>query len=186
MTLPASWQVVQKEHPFSLIVLCLLPDHLHCIWKLSDKDADYSTKWQKIKEGFSRMIDRTILPSVDSTESNKSKPEVPTWQPRFWDHTIHNQVDYNRHFDYIHFNPVKPGYVQNAIEWPWLTFHRYLSQGIYNSDWSNIPSIKYNLSKTSSLDSVRYIKTNLCIRDSRDCVKIKKSLLKNKVHLPIS
>ena len=137
-TLRTSWRAVQEELPFFLIALCLLPDHLHCMWKLPDKDADYSTRWQKIKEGFSRTIDRTILPSVESTESRKSKREAPIWQRRFWEHSIRDQVDYNRHFDYIHYNPVKHGYVNKVIEWPWSTFHRYLSQGIYDPDWGNI------------------------------------------------
>ena len=46
----------------------------------------------------------------------------------------------NQHVDYIHFNPVKHGYVQKAIEWPWSTFHRYLSSGIYDPDWGVVSS----------------------------------------------
>jgi putative transposase len=33
------------------------------------------------------------------------------WQNRFWDHIIGDQEDLNRHIDYVHFNPVKHGYV---------------------------------------------------------------------------
>ncbi|MBN2030102.1 transposase, partial [bacterium] len=47
--LRSSWQRVRKKHPFFLIALCLLPDHLHCMWRLPDHDADYSTRWKKIK-----------------------------------------------------------------------------------------------------------------------------------------
>lgn len=144
--LRASWRIVQEELPFSLIALCLLPDHLHCMWKLPKNDTDYSTRWQKIKKYFSRTVDRSILPSVNSTQSRKSKREVPVWQRRFWEHTIRDQEDYNRHFDYIHFNPVKHGYVQNVIDWPWSTFHRYVSQGIYDPNWGDMSfNKKYNL-----------------------------------------
>ena len=137
-TLRASWEMVQNELPFFLIALCLLPNHLHCMWKLPENDADYSTRWRKIKNNFSQTVDRSILPLVGSTKLRKSKREVPIWQRRFWEHTIRDQEDYNRHFDYIHFNPVKHGYVQNVIDWPWSTFHRYLSKGIYDPDWGNI------------------------------------------------
>ncbi|MFO7889401.1 MAG: transposase [bacterium] len=104
--LRASWQTVNKKYPFSLIALCLLPDHLHCMWRLPDKDANYSIRWQKIKEGFSKNIDRSIITHTNSTQSRGIKREAPVWQRRFWEHTIRDQRDYNRHFDYIHFNPV--------------------------------------------------------------------------------
>ncbi|MFH1940488.1 MAG: transposase [bacterium] len=145
-TLRASWRTVQQQYPFFLIALCLLPDHLHCMWKMIEADPDYSKRWQKIKEGFSKTIDRTILPFMAPTESMVSKREAPIWQRRFWEHTIRDQIDYNRHFDYIHFNPVKHGYVQKAVEWPWSTFHRYLTRGIYDPDWGDISSQEgYNL-----------------------------------------
>lgn len=101
-------------------------------------DTDYSIRWKKIKEGFSKNIDRSVIPRIDSTPLRKTKREVHVWQRRFWEHTIRDQQDYNRHFDYIHFNPVKHGYVQKAVEWPWSTFHKYLSLGIYDSDWGDI------------------------------------------------
>lgn len=110
------------------------------MWKLPDKDANYSLRWQKIKEGFSKNIDRSIIDPVDRSKLRRSKREAPVWQRRFWEHTIRDQYDYNRHFDYIHFNPVKHGYVKKAIDWPWSTFHRYLSSGIYDPDWGDISS----------------------------------------------
>jgi len=35
------------------------------------------------------------------------------------------------HFDYIHFNPVKPGLVSNPADWPHSTFRRCLAAGLY-------------------------------------------------------
>jgi putative transposase len=37
--------------------------------------------------------------------------------------------------DYIHWNPVKHGYVKNPMDWPYSTIHRFVAQGIYPSDW---------------------------------------------------
>ncbi|MBN2028849.1 transposase, partial [bacterium] len=111
-TLQNTWCKVQQKRPFQLIALCLLPDHLHCMWKLPENDYDYSTRWQKIKDGFSQTIDRSVLPSAEATASRKLKSEASIWQRRFWEHTIRNQSDYNKHIDYIHYNPVKHGYVQ--------------------------------------------------------------------------
>ena len=33
-------------------------------------------------------------------------------------------MDFERHVDYIHYNPVKHGHVKQVIEWPYSTFHR--------------------------------------------------------------
>lgn len=58
------------------------------------------------------------------------------WQRRYWEHTIQNEVDYKRHMDYIHFNPVKYGYVDNVHNWEYSTFHREVKAGRYPTDWT--------------------------------------------------
>ena len=58
------------------------------------------------------------------------------WQPRFWEHAIRNEDDYRRHMDYVYINPVKHGYVQRVIDWPYSTFHRDVSIGLYLPDWA--------------------------------------------------
>ena len=57
------------------------------------------------------------------------------WQRRFWEHRIRDLEDLNRHLDYIHYNPVKHGLVPSVKAWPWSTFHRYVREGYYDSDW---------------------------------------------------
>ena len=37
--------------------------------------------------------------------------------------------------DYVHFNPVKHGWVDNVIDWPFSSFHRYVKKGVYPADW---------------------------------------------------
>ena len=39
------------------------------------------------------------------------------------------------HVDYIHYNPIKHGYVTRAREWPYSSFSRYVGEGIYALDW---------------------------------------------------
>ncbi|MCI0558719.1 MAG: hypothetical protein MN733_09505, partial [Nitrososphaera sp.] len=43
--------------------------------------------------------------------------------------------DYSRHMDYVHFNPVKHGYVSVVAQWPHSTFHRWVKAGAYPHDW---------------------------------------------------
>ena len=37
--------------------------------------------------------------------------------------------------DYVHFNPVKHGYVSLVAHWPHSTFHRWMKAGAYPRDW---------------------------------------------------
>jgi putative transposase len=48
---------------------------------------------------------------------------------------IRDNADFERHVDYIHFNPVKHGYVTRVCDWPYSSFHRYLQNGLLPADW---------------------------------------------------
>ncbi len=37
--------------------------------------------------------------------------------------------------DYIHYNPVKHGYVSHVQDWSYSSFHRYVEQGLLPPDW---------------------------------------------------
>jgi len=58
-------------------------------------------------------------------------------QRRFWEHALRDEEDYARHFDYIHYNPVKHGHVESVQDWPYSTFHRWVKQGVYPADWGS-------------------------------------------------
>lgn len=40
------------------------------------------------------------------------------------------------HCIYVHYNPVKHGYVTSAAQWPHSTFHRYVREEVYPADWA--------------------------------------------------
>ena len=44
--------------------------------------------------------------------------------------------------DYIHFNPVRHGHVASAADWPYSTFHRYVTNGVYPADWGGTPQME--------------------------------------------
>jgi len=49
-----AWLEVAAAKPFECQAICLLPEHLHCLWKLPEGDSDYPGRWQKIKSYFSK------------------------------------------------------------------------------------------------------------------------------------
>lgn len=131
-----AWMDTQHRFAFETIAVCLLPDHLHCIWKLPQGDANYSIRWKEIKRLFSRSYLKEIGNNGEERNPSRIKrKEVTLWQRRFWEHTIMDENDLNNHLDYIHFNPIKHGYVTRAADWPWSSFHRYVKEGVYDEDW---------------------------------------------------
>ncbi|MDF0748994.1 transposase [Marinobacter sp. 71-i] len=118
---------VIHRHPFTIDAMVVLPDHIHCIWTLPADDTNYSTRWRLIKGGFTKGFRQY---SQDRAGAAKL-----LWQKRYWEHTIRDENDFNQHVDYIHYNPVKHGYVDRAVDWPYSSFHRFVRDGILPVDW---------------------------------------------------
>jgi putative transposase len=71
------------------------------------------------------------------TVPRKSNGRFAVWQHRFWEHTIRDDRDFERHVNYIHFNPVKQhGVVGRVRDWPYSSFHLFVRRGILRADWA--------------------------------------------------
>jgi putative transposase len=125
-----TYRTVQQRRPFETIAICVLPDHVHAVWALPEGDADFSTRWNLIKSGFSRGLD-----PQSRSASKIGKREKGIWQRRYWEHAIRDDADFERHVDYIHFNPVKHGHATHVADWPHSSFHRYVERGLIAADW---------------------------------------------------
>ena len=112
---------VQNKRPFTIDAFVVLPDHLHTIWTLPAGDDDFSTRWRLVK-----------------TEFVKALPcrHINIWQPRFWEHMIRDDRDFENHVNYCYINPVKHGLVGRVVDWPYSSFHRDVRAGIFPSDWA--------------------------------------------------
>ena len=128
-----AFEYTKQRYPFRMDAVVILPDHLHCIWTLPQADADFSTRWNMLKGYFSRHIAKGERIST----SRKSRRERGIGQRRFWEHLLRDQNDFNRHVDYIHWNPVKHGWAKSASDWPHSSFHRYVVRGVYPENWGN-------------------------------------------------
>ena len=131
-----AWHKVQAKYPFQVDAVCLVPDHLHCILTFPENDVDFSLRWRLIKYHFSINYHQKInIDNIAQSRSRVKRRELPVWQRRFWEHLIRDEADFRNHIDYIHFNPVKHGIVNRAIDYPWSSFHNYLRLGCYDPDW---------------------------------------------------
>ncbi len=127
-----AFRSVRIQRPFRIDAIVILPDHLHCIWTLPPNDADFSTRWRLIKASFARAV----APGERLSSRRQTKHERGIWQRRFWEHAIRDQKDFDTHLDYIHFNPVKHGWVSRVVDWPHSSFHRFVRSGWYPLEWA--------------------------------------------------
>jgi putative transposase len=122
----------QHQHPFKIDAIVILPDHIHAIWTMPDNDGNYSKRWRLIKSIFSRSLPK----GEHISPSRMNKGERGIWQRRYWEHQIKDDTDFERHVNYIHYNPVKHGLVKNAADWPYSSFHRFMANGKLPNNWS--------------------------------------------------
>jgi putative transposase len=132
-TLRSAFRAVQLQRPFILEAAVVLPDHLHCVWTLPPGDADFSTRWRLVKTWFSKHCDLALR--ADAGNARSARGESGLWQHRYWEHSLRDETDYRHHIEYIHFNPVKHGYVKAPIDWPYSSFRGYVKTGMYSADW---------------------------------------------------
>jgi putative transposase len=117
---------ININHPFSILAYVILPDHIHCIWKLPDGDTNYSTRWRLIKTFFTREW------KIEFPNQQKS-----IWQNRYWEHLIRDERDLENHFHYIHYNPVKHGLISDPENWLHSSYRYYVEKGYYPGKWDS-------------------------------------------------
>jgi putative transposase len=93
--------------PFEVDAFVLLPDHLHTMWTPPAGDGDFSTRWMRIKRSFTCGWLAAGGREGAVSDSRRRNRRRGVWQRRFWEHVIRDPTDYQRHLDYIHYNPVK-------------------------------------------------------------------------------
>ena len=64
---------------FHIDARVVLPDHMHRLWTLPDRDADYSWRMREIKAGFTRRIARKPEGIIGTAQQRESE----IWQRRF-------------------------------------------------------------------------------------------------------
>ena len=124
-----------RDRPFDQQAVVLLPDHWHALWRLPADDADYAARLGAIKARFTRSWLAAGGSERQPTDSRARRRGRGVWQRRYWEHTCRDAEDFKAHLDYIHWNPVKHGYVTCPHLWPWSSFRKWVALGVYREDW---------------------------------------------------
>ena len=128
--------ISKQQYKYELYAITIMPDHFHMIINPENKN-DYPRIVSSIKREFSKQLDDKIKSELAKTLtlSQIKHRESGVWQRRFYEHTIRNQNDLNHLTDYIHFNPVKHGLVNKAIDWKHSSFKKILKNKYYTENW---------------------------------------------------
>lgn len=114
----------QTKRPFQMIGYVFLPDHFHLLIKPTC-EVTHSQIMHSLKLNFTLAYKRHC--GIDGP--------FRFWQQRYWDHIIRNESDFQRHLDYIHYNPVKHGYVSRPEKWVDSSYVEWQRRGAYPEQW---------------------------------------------------
>ena len=116
------WDNVKQLHPFLKLGYVFLFDHFHLILQPTGA-SNFSDIMHSLKPAFTREYkDLLGIPT--------SQP-MKFWQKRFWDHVIRDEKDFENHLHYIHFNPVRHGYVKDPRDWTYSSYIEWEKRGLY-------------------------------------------------------
>ncbi|QOC21218.1 transposase [Wenzhouxiangella sp. AB-CW3] len=115
-------RALKRDLPFRHLAHVILDDHLH--WLLiADEGHDIPALVSSLKR-------RVCFERRDRGLSWRG-----LWQARYYDHILRDDRDFRVHMDYIHYNPVRHGYVAMARQYRWSSFHAWVERGLYEPCW---------------------------------------------------
>ena len=119
---------VKQLYPFTMQAYAFLPDHFH-LMLLPTPPVIIS----QIAHSFKRNMTWNYKKAKGISHST----EVHLWQYGSWDHVIRNEIDQAKHFDYIHYNAVKHGYVTKPEDFQHSSYLAYVEKGWYEIGWGH-------------------------------------------------
>ena len=92
---------------YELICYCVMPNHVHCVFKLKEQSRPLHKIMHSIKR-FSAVKSNKILYRTGQF-----------WQHENYDHIIHTHKELENIIGYILNNPVKAGFIDSPDYWKW-------------------------------------------------------------------
>ena len=111
-----AFKITKEKYPFDIIAIIINPDHFHMVIKPESINT-YPGIVALIKINF------TKLANIPHSLNNNNESGI--WQRRYWEHTIINEEDLNKHIDYIHYNSMKH-YNIAPKNWKYSSFQQYI------------------------------------------------------------
>ena len=126
--------IVQEKHNFKMLAYVFLPDHFHLLIQPKG-NSNFSQIMHSLKFRFTRAYKQKMGLSE----------HLNFWQKRFWDHIIRDENDLENHIHYIHYNPIKHGYVHWPTEWKNSSYQEWVKIGAYEEvkEWEEPQALEW-------------------------------------------
>jgi len=122
-----------SEHQSELIAYVIMPTHFHLIplMKIGESISDFmrdfkkftSTKIRKLleEEGYNEIVEQLRL-----NAAGYKNQTFKLWMDRFDDVIVITEKVLQTKVNYIHYNPVKAGFVSKMEDWKYSSARNYL------------------------------------------------------------
>jgi putative transposase len=120
------------RHHFGLVAFVFMPEHLHLIVKPQVGSSTVSDLLRAIKRPFSYQVKQLLVGAKSPLLKRlviRQRPGVTVF--RFWqegpgyDRNLVTARAALASIDYLHFNPVRRGLVERAVDWKWSSARYY-------------------------------------------------------------
>jgi len=133
-----SIRYLQEEKNAKLYAYVIMKNHLHCViqsdelTKVIQSFKSYTAR--AIIDYFTERQNIVILKKLKQNKlSYKTKSEYQVWQEGSHPEEITTDAMMNQKVEYIHSNPVRSGYVEEASSWSYSSAQNYEGkQGLLN------------------------------------------------------
>jgi putative transposase len=129
-------QAACDRHDFLLLAYVLMPEHVHLLVYPASNEPRIAKLLADVKRPFSRRIKRHLAETQSSTLACLTVAErsgaavFHVWQEGpGYDRNLTEPNAIVAAIEYIHANPVRRGLCRRAIDWPWSSARRLLTDG---------------------------------------------------------
>ncbi len=103
-------ETTRRKHHFWINAYVVMPEHVHLL--VSEPEVSMlSTALKVLKQESTRKLKTTGMDHF--------------WQARYYDFNVHSEMKRAEKVDYIHFNPVRRGLVEEPQDWRWSSYRHY-------------------------------------------------------------
>jgi len=123
-----------KKFNYRLYAWVILNNHYHILCKVENS------------KNLPNFINRLHGSSSYSINKKRDSQGRKIWQ-NYWDRIIRNERDFWVKFNYIHYNPVKHGYVTEPCKWEYSSYRYFLERKgeTWVADcWQSYPILEYD------------------------------------------
>jgi putative transposase len=103
-------RAVRERHGWVIGSYVVMPDHMH-FFCASEYDAKTLSDFMREWKSSTRRRVNALLPRPTTAATT-------LWQREFFDHILRSNESYAQKWDYVRDNPVRPGLVSSAEDWP--------------------------------------------------------------------